>query len=113
LVSTNLGGFVDMTRIAIKQMLSRNSGGSVVSITAALAENPIVGLTASVPMVTKGGITAISRSLAIKYAKSGIRAVAPEKVDTPLIKGVPRDLLAGLSPMGSISNVQEIVDGVI
>jgi NAD(P)-dependent dehydrogenase (short-subunit alcohol dehydrogenase family) len=65
--------------------------------------------------MTKGGVSAMTRSLAIEYAKDGIRvnAVAPGVVDTPLHKADPRELLKRLSPMGSISTVQEIVDAVI
>jgi NAD(P)-dependent dehydrogenase (short-subunit alcohol dehydrogenase family) len=115
LVSTNLGGFISITQLAIKQMLAQKSGGSVVSITAALADNPIAGVNASVAMITKGGLNAITRSLAIEYAKEGIRvnAVAPGSVDTPLHKNNPKDFLKTLSPMGSISSVQEIVDAII
>jgi NAD(P)-dependent dehydrogenase (short-subunit alcohol dehydrogenase family) len=66
-------------------------------------------------MMTKGGIGAITRSLAIEYAKDGIRvnAVAPGVVDTPLNRNNPKDFLQKLSPMGSISTVQEIVNAVI
>jgi NAD(P)-dependent dehydrogenase (short-subunit alcohol dehydrogenase family) len=115
LVSTNLDGFIYITQLAIKQMLAQKSGGSIVSITAALADNPIAGVNASIPMLTKGGIDAITRSLAIEYARDGIRvnAVAPGVVDTPLQRNTPKDFLKSLSPMGSISTVQEIVDAVI
>jgi len=115
LISTNLAGFVYMTQLAIKQMLAQKSGGSIVSITASLADNPIAGVNASIPMITKGGIDAITRCLAIEYAKDRIRvnAVAPGVVDTPLHRNNPKDFLKTLSPMGSISNVQEIVDAVI
>ena len=115
LVSTNLDGFIYITQLAIKQMLAQKSGGSVVSITAALADNPIAGVNASIAMITKGGLNAITRSLAIEYAKEGIRvnAVAPGVVDTPLHKNNPKDFLKTLSPMGSISSVQEIVDAII
>src|SRR6516165_1089478 len=115
LVSTNLEGFIYITQLTIKQMLAQNSGGSIVSITASLADNPIAGVNASIPMITKGGIGAITRCRASEYAKEGIRvnAVAPGVVDTPLHKNNPKDFLKGLSPMGSISNVQEIVDAVI
>jgi NAD(P)-dependent dehydrogenase (short-subunit alcohol dehydrogenase family) len=115
LVSTNVDGFIYITQLAIKQMLRQESGGSIVSITAALADNPIAGLNASISWMTKGGINAITRSLAIEYAKDGIRvnAVAPGVVDTPLNKNNPKDFLKTLSPMGIISNVQEIVDAVI
>lgn len=66
-------------------------------------------------MVTKGGLNAMTRSLAIEYAKDGIRvnAVAPGVVDTPLVKDRPKDFLKTLSPTGSVSTVQEIVDAVI
>src|SRR5215475_4023441 len=62
LSSTNLGGFIYMTQLAIKQMVAQKSGGSVVSITATIADHPLDAFTASVPMITKGGINAISRS---------------------------------------------------
>ena len=115
LVSINLEGFIYMTQLAIKTMLVQKSGGSIVTITAALADNPIVGVSAAIPMITKGGINAITRSLAIEYAKDGIRvnAVAPGMVDTPMQQNSPTDFLKGLSPMGVISSVQEIVDAVI
>ena len=88
----------------IKQMLSQKSGGSVVSITASIADHPLAALTASVPMITKGGINAISRSLAMEYAQQGIRvnAVAPGVVETPLLENVPKEFLRSLSPMGQI-----------
>jgi NAD(P)-dependent dehydrogenase (short-subunit alcohol dehydrogenase family) len=115
LVSTNVDGFIYITQLAIKEMLRQESGGSIVSITAALADNPIAGLNASISWMTKGGINAITRSLAIEYAKDGIRvnAVAPGVVDTPLNRNNPAEFLKTLSPMGIISNVQEIVDAVI
>lgn len=115
LVSTNMEGFIYITQLAIKQMLIQKSGGSVVSITASLADNPIAGINASIPMLIKGGIDTITRSLAIEYAKAGIRinAVAPGVVDTPLHKNDSKNFLELLSPMGSITDVQEIVDAVI
>src|ERR1700745_3166037 len=61
LSSTNLDGFIYTTQLAVKQMLSQKSGGSVVSITTSIVDHPLAGVTASVPMITKGGIDAISR----------------------------------------------------
>jgi NAD(P)-dependent dehydrogenase (short-subunit alcohol dehydrogenase family) len=115
LSSTNLEGFLYVTQDAVKQMLKQKSGGSVVSITAALATNPIAGVTASVPMITKGGIEAITLSLASEYAKEKIRfnAVAPGSVDTPLHKNNSRDFLKTLSPMGTISDVSDIAEAVL
>jgi NAD(P)-dependent dehydrogenase (short-subunit alcohol dehydrogenase family) len=114
LVSTNLLGFLYITQLAVKQMLKQKSG-SVVSITAALADQPILGVNGSVPMITKGGLNAIIRSLAIEYAKQGIRfnAVAPGVVDTPMHKDNPKDFLKTLQPMGSISDVKDVADAVL
>src|SRR6202008_4579322 len=61
LSSTNLEGFLYVTQGAVKQMVAQKSGGSVVTITASLAANPIVDITASVPMVTKGGLEAYTQ----------------------------------------------------
>lgn len=115
LSSTNLEGFLYVTQGAVKQMLAQKSGGSVVSITAALADNPIAGITASVPMITKGGLETVTRSLAMEYAKERIRfnAVAPGVVDTPMHKNNPKDFLKTLSPMGTISDVKDITEAVI
>jgi NAD(P)-dependent dehydrogenase (short-subunit alcohol dehydrogenase family) len=115
LVSTNLEGFIFITQLAVKQMLSQGTGGSVTSITASLADNPIAGVPASVAMITKGGLSAIILSLASEYAKSNIRfnAVAPGAVDTPLHKDNPRDFLKTLSPMGTISESKDIADAVV
>jgi NAD(P)-dependent dehydrogenase (short-subunit alcohol dehydrogenase family) len=114
LVSTNLLGFLYVTQLAVKQMLKQKSG-NVISITAALADQPIAGVNASVPMITKGGLNTIIRSLAIEYAKQHIRfnAVAPGVVDTPMHKNDPMDFLKQLQPTGEISNVQDVVDAVL
>jgi len=115
LSNTNLEGFLHLTQGAVKEMLAQKSGGSVVSITTSLVVNPIAGITASVPMITKGGLEAVTRSLASEYATQHIRfnAVAPGVVDTPLHKNNPKDFLKSLSPMGTISDVSDIVDAVV
>ena len=115
LVSTNLEGFIFITQLAVKQILKQGTGGSVTSITAALADNPIAGLSASIPMITKGGLNAITMSLASEYAKSNIRfnAVAPGVVDTPLHEKNPKEFLKTLNPMGMISDSKDIADAVV
>src|SRR4051794_17875551 len=115
LVSTNVEGFLYVTQLAIRQMLAQKTGGSIVTITAALARNPIRGVTAAVPMITKGGLETITQHLAMEYAKDGIRvnAVAPGVVDTPLHRETPRDVMASLSPMGRVSTVKDIADAVM
>jgi NAD(P)-dependent dehydrogenase (short-subunit alcohol dehydrogenase family) len=114
-VATNVEGFVYITQLVVKQMLAQKTGGSVVTITAALATNPIAGVKASVPMITKGGLDAITKHLAIEYAKNGIRfnAVAPGVVDTPLHKNDPEEALRSLNPMGVLSSVKDIADAVM
>ena len=114
LSSTNLDGFIYITQLAVKQMLSQKTGGSVVSVGATIADHPMSVFTASVPMITKGGINAISRSLAMEYAKNGIRVnvVAPGVVDTPLLKDVPKDFLRTLSPLGEIATSKDIAEAV-
>jgi NAD(P)-dependent dehydrogenase (short-subunit alcohol dehydrogenase family) len=115
LSSTNLDGFIHVTQRVIEQLLEQKRGGSVVSITASIADHPQVALPASLPMITKGGINAISRSLALEYAKQGIRvnAVAPGVVATPLLHGLSKEFLQSLSPMGQIGTTQDIADAVL
>jgi NAD(P)-dependent dehydrogenase (short-subunit alcohol dehydrogenase family) len=110
-VSTNLEGFIFITQLAVRQMLSQGTGGSVTSITASLADNPIAGVPASIPMITKGGLDAVILSLASEYAKQNIRfnAVAPGVVDTPLHKNNPKPC----SAMGTISEPKDIAEAVV
>src|SRR5271166_5258557 len=98
LVSTNLEGFLYVTQLAIKQMLVRKTGGSIVTITASLARNPIRGVPAAVPMITKGGLETITQHLAMEYAKDGIRvnAVAPGVVSTPMHRNTPKEVMESL-----------------
>lgn len=114
LVSTNLLGFFYITQVAVKQMLKQKSG-CVVSISAALADQPFAGDKASVSMLTKGGLNSITRSLAIEYAKEGIRfnAVAPGAVDTPLHKDEFKETLKTFQPMGKVVEVSDVVEAVL
>jgi NAD(P)-dependent dehydrogenase (short-subunit alcohol dehydrogenase family) len=86
-----------------------------VNISASLADQPVAGINASVSMITKGGLNSVIRSLAIEYAKEGIRfnAVAPGVVDTPLHKDDPTDVLEASNPMGKITHVKDVVDAVL
>ena len=115
LVSTNVEGFLYVTQLSIKQMLVQKTGGSIVTITAALARNPIRGVMAAVPMFTKGGLETITQHLAMEYAKDGIRvnAVAPGVVHTPLNWDTPKDVMESRSPMGRPSSIKDITDAVM
>ena len=114
LVSTNLLGFLYITQLTVKQMLKQKSE-NVVNISAALVDQPVAGVNASVSMITKGGLNAVTRSLAIEYAKDGIRfnAVAPGVVDSPMHKDDPKDFLKTFQPMGKIVEVKDVVDAVL
>jgi NAD(P)-dependent dehydrogenase (short-subunit alcohol dehydrogenase family) len=115
LAATNLEGFLHLTQRVVRQMLAQQRGGSIVSITTPLVDHPIAGVNASVAMLTKGGIEAMSKNIAMEYAKDKIRVntVAPGVVDTPLHKDNPKEFLNTLSPMHGISSVQDIVDAVL
>jgi NAD(P)-dependent dehydrogenase (short-subunit alcohol dehydrogenase family) len=115
LVSTNVDGFIFITQLVVKQMLSQGTGGSVTTITASVADNPNTGTPASIPMITKGGLNAVTISLANEYAKDHIRfnAVAPGVVETPMHASDPKDFLRTLSPMGTVSETRDIAEAVI
>jgi NAD(P)-dependent dehydrogenase (short-subunit alcohol dehydrogenase family) len=115
LVHTNLEGYLYITQYVLKQMLAQKRGGSVVGVTTTLVGNPVVGLPAAVPMMTKGGIAAANVNLALEYAKDHIRfnLVAPGAVDTPLHKDTPKDFMKSLAPMGTISTAQQVADAVV
>jgi len=112
LVSTNLLGFLYITQRTVKEMLKRKSG-SVVSITAALADRPIAGVNGSVSMITKGGLNSATRNLAVEYADDGIRfnAVAPGVVDTPMHRNDANE--STLHATMKVAAVKDIVDAVM
>ena len=114
LVSTNLRGFLFITQLAVRQMLKQKSG-NVVTITAALADQPIAGENASVSMITKGGLNTITRSLAIEYGSEGIRfnAVAPGPVETPMHKDDPPEAYTDKQALKTVTQVKDIVDAVL
>lgn len=115
LVSTNVEGFIYVTQLAIRQMLKQKTGGSIITITAALADNPILGVRASVAMLTKGGLETITRQLAMEYAQDGIRvnAVAPGVAETPMQRSTQREVMESRSPMHRPSTVKDITDAVM
>jgi NAD(P)-dependent dehydrogenase (short-subunit alcohol dehydrogenase family) len=115
LLQVNLGGFFHISQMAITEMLRRGSG-HIVNITSSLvAEQPLKALPAALTAITKGGINAVTRCLAIEYADKGIRvnAVAPGAIRTPMHAIDTHAFLATLHPMGRIGEIQEIVDAVL
>lgn len=115
LSEVNVLGFFHVTQQFVRQVLKQRTPGSVVTLTTSRVSNPIAGSPSAVPMLSKGGLEAATRSLANEFAQQQIRfnAVAPGTVDSPMQKGKPEALLRGLSPMGILVAIPEIVDAVV
>jgi NAD(P)-dependent dehydrogenase (short-subunit alcohol dehydrogenase family) len=113
-VAVNLAGFFHVTQRAAARMLQAGSG-HIVNITATIAEQPMASLAAGLAALTKGGLNAITRSLAIEYAPRNIRvnAVSPGVISTPMHAPEAHGFLAGLQPMGRMGKTQEVVDAVM
>ncbi len=114
LVSTNLTGFLYVTQQAVRHM-KRQGAGHVVNITTTLADQPIAGVPASIPVLTKGGLNAVTAALAIEYAEAGIRfnAIGAGIIDTPMHRPEAHEFLRSLHPIPRIGKVSEIVDAVL
>jgi NAD(P)-dependent dehydrogenase (short-subunit alcohol dehydrogenase family) len=114
-VGVNLAGFFWLTQAAVAEMASRY-GGHVVTVTATLAEAAECGTPAALAALTKGGLAAATRSLAIEYAAYGIRinAVSPGIIATPVHPADSYDGLGDrLPPLGRAGQVSDVVDGVL
>ena len=85
LVSTTLGGFLYVSQLAVKQML-RHKSGSIINISTTLVDQPTAGVGAAAQIMLKGALNAVTRALAIEYAKEGIRVntIAPGVINTPM-----------------------------
>ena len=114
LVTTNLHGFFHLTQLAVAQMLKQGEG-SIVNVTASIAEQPMASIPSVVPVLTKGGLNAATRALALELAPRGIRvnAVSPGAIETPLTAGAPANVLADMQPLGRPGQVGDIVDAVL
>jgi NAD(P)-dependent dehydrogenase (short-subunit alcohol dehydrogenase family) len=114
LVSTILGGFFYITQGAIRQMLHQGSG-HIVNISTSLVDQPFAGAPCALQLLTKGGLNAVTRALAIEYAAKGIRinTISPGVVDTPMHENDDHNLLSQLHPIHRLATISEIVDAVL
>jgi len=113
-VGINLTGFFILTQRVVVAMLERSSG-HIVNMAATIAERPNSKVPAVLAALTKGGLAAATRSLAIEYADRGIRvnAISPGIIQTPLLAPDSYASSAGLVPLGRVGQVSDIVDGVL
>jgi len=113
-LSVNLAGFFHVTQRAVSQMLLQG-GGHIVNLTTTLVGQPVKEVPSAMASLTKGGLDAVTRSLAIEYADRGIRvnAVAPGVIKTPMHPPETRAALAALHPLGRMGEIEEIVDAVL
>lgn len=112
--ATNLDGFFLITQAAIRAM-EKQGNGHVVSITTTLVDNPTAKVPSVLASLTKGGIAAATKSLAIEYATRGIRvnAVSPGIINTPMHAEETHEFLAGLHPVGRLGATSDITDAVL
>jgi NAD(P)-dependent dehydrogenase (short-subunit alcohol dehydrogenase family) len=114
ILSTNLNGFFNVTRRAAKEMEKQGSG-HIVQITTSLVDQANSSVPSVLASLTKGGLNAATKSLAIEYAKKGIRvnAVSPGIIKTPMHGPETHEFLANLHPVGRMGEMRDIVDAVL
>jgi NAD(P)-dependent dehydrogenase (short-subunit alcohol dehydrogenase family) len=112
--ATNVTGLFHITQAVLAELLAQRSG-HVVNITASLVAQPLASVPAGLAALTKGGLNALTTSLAIEVAKRGVRVngVAPGIIKTPMHAPATHEFLAKLIPVGRMGDVQDIVEAVL
>jgi NAD(P)-dependent dehydrogenase (short-subunit alcohol dehydrogenase family) len=112
--AVNLAGFFHISQKAASRMLQAGSG-HIINVTASIGEHSVASVPTALTALTKGGLIAVTRSLAIEYAGRGIRvnAVSPGAIKTPMNPSEMHEFLAGLQPMGRMGEMHEIVEAVL
>lgn len=113
-MNVNMAGFYHITQLSIAEM-EKQSSGHVVSVTASIGPIAISGIYSVLAAMTKGGINAATKSLAIEYAKKGIRvnAVAPGIIKTPMHAPETHDVLGAFHPIGRMGETSDIADAIV
>ena len=116
----NLRGFFEVSRSAIAAMLTRDGGGDdrgghVVNISTSLVDHADSRVPSALASLTKGGLNAVTKALAIEYAGRGIRVntVALGVIRTPMHAPETYDALAALHPLGRIGEIGDVVDAIV
>ncbi|KJK33274.1 3-oxoacyl-ACP reductase [Lentzea aerocolonigenes] len=109
-IGTNLVGFFDITRSAVGAM----NGGHVVNVSTTLVDHALSAVPSALASLTKGGLNAVTKSLAIEYAAQDIRfnTVALGIIRTPMHAPETHKTLAGLHPVGRIGEISDVVDAI-
>lgn len=113
-MNVNMSGFFYITQLAIAEM-EKHSNGHVVSVTASIADTAYSGVYSVLAALTKGGLNAATKSLAIEYARKGIRvnAVAPGIIRSPMHAPETHDALGAFNPLGRIGEMSDIADAIL
>ncbi|MCT9930303.1 SDR family oxidoreductase [Planotetraspora sp. A-T 1434] len=113
-LGVNLAGFFHITRRVLGPMAEQGSG-HIVNITTSFVDHPNSNVPSVLASLTKGGLAAATKSLAIEYAKRGVRvnAVSPGVIKTPMHRPETHETLAGLHPVGRLGEIRDIVEGVV
>jgi NAD(P)-dependent dehydrogenase (short-subunit alcohol dehydrogenase family) len=113
-IAVNVSGFFHITQLAVAEM-EKHGSGHVVSITTSLADHAIDGVPSVLASLTKGGLNAATKSLAIEYAKKGIRAnaVSPGVIKSPMHAIETHAALGALHPVGHMGEMSDIVGAVL
>ena len=114
ITAVNLTGFFHITQRSIRQMLTQGSG-HIVNISTSLVDHADGTRPSALAALTKGGLAAVARSLAIEYASRGIRvnAVSLGVIKTPLHDPASYEGMAGLQPIGRLGEISDVVDGIL
>lgn len=115
ITGVNLRGFFEVSRAAVSAMLIRGEGGHLVNVSTSLVDNANSAVPSALASLTKGGLNAVTKELAIEYAKHGIRcnAVALGDIRTPMHDAATYQALAKMHPLGRIGDIDDVVDAVL
>jgi NAD(P)-dependent dehydrogenase (short-subunit alcohol dehydrogenase family) len=115
ITAVNLTGFFHITQAVIRQILTQGTGGHIVNITTSLVEHPESKNPSALVALTKGGLAAVTRSLAIEYASRGLRfnAVGLGVIENPVYDPASYEGLAQLHPLGRVGQISDVVEGIL